>query len=283
MLKLNIASLKWVLATKAILQRYVTWQNQALELSTLSLNPPYLQAVLASILRHGSGFRYYEFFKSEQDLEAFIYEAQTLGIPVQAHAESMTMNPDFVELAVFLLGAGPYSYFSFSWGWTFADFPWLDQYDAPLGAPLGPPVRTNKTTPLPEWAPMNATNVACGLVPAPGQSGPNFAFLGNLPSAAACEAAARANASFATWTWVGTAGSHWRYGCYARLDAPPASCLAPGGDGGCGAPCYTDSEPDVVSAVNFGVNLTSTLWTRDFEHLHVEYEPGPYSARITPR
>ena len=65
--------------------------------STLSLNAAYLQAVLASILKHGSGFRYYEFFKSEEDLEAFIYEAQTLGIPVQAHAESMTMNPDFGE------------------------------------------------------------------------------------------------------------------------------------------------------------------------------------------
>ena len=188
-----------------------------------------------------------------------------------------------VELAVFLLGAGPYSYFSYSLRWNFGDFPWLPQYDVPLGAPLGPPVRTNKTTPLPAWEAMNATNVVCGLIPAPGHSGARFAFLGNQGSAAACAAAARANASFATWTWVGSDGGDWRFGCYARLDAPPADCLAPGAGGGCGAPCYTDTEPGTVSAVDFAVNVTSALWTRDFEHLHVEWEPGPYSARMTPQ
>jgi hypothetical protein len=250
--------------------------------STLTLNPAYHQAVLDSLQRHGHGFRYYEFFSSEQDLEAFIYEAQTLGLPVQAHAESMHMTPDFAELAAFLIGAGEYSYFSFSWGWTLADFPWLPYFDAPLGAPLGPPVRTNRTVPVAAWAAQNSTNVVCGLVPAPGDSGPGFAFLGNFGDAGACAAAVRANASLATWTWVGPGGKDWRNGCYARLEAPPPSCLPPNA-GGCGAPCFTDSEEGTSSAVDYAFEQNSTLWTRDFAHLHVEFEPGTFAARITPR
>lgn len=249
--------------------------------STLQLNAPYLNAVLDSIQRHGAGFRYYEFFKSEADLEAFIYEAQTLGIPVQAHAESLTMNPDFVELAVFLIGAGEYSYFSFSWAWTFEDFPWLPQFDAPLGAPLGPPVRTNRTTPVAPWAQRNATNLVCGLIPSPGHSGATFSFLGKMDAAADCERAARANSSFASWTWVGATGDEWARACYARLDAVPPQCLDAGDQ--CGAPCFTNSEANIISAVDYAANQTATLWSRDFEHLHVEFEPASYAARITPR
>ena len=250
--------------------------------STLARNPAYHAAVLDSIGRHGHGFRYYEFFSSESDLEAFIYEAQTLGLPVQAHAESMHMTPDFAELAAFLIAAGPYSYFSFSWGWTLSDFPWLSYFDEPLGAPLGPPVRSNSSVPVPAWAVLNATNVVCGLVPAPGRSGPNVAFLGSLGSADACAAAARANATLSSWTWVGPDGGEWSHGCYARLEPPPPSCLPPNA-GGCNAPCYTDSEPAIASAVNYAFLRNSSVWSRDFEHLHVEFEPASYAARITAR
>lgn len=259
------------------------WLSISLK-STLEFNRPYLEAVLASIQRHGAGLRYYEFFKSEADLEAFIYEAQTLRIPVQAHAETFTMNPDLVELAIFLIGAGEYSYFSFSWAWTFADFPWLPYYDAPLGAPLGPPVRVNVSRPIAPWAALSGTSLVCGLVPKPGASGANFAFLGNFPSADACADAARANASYASWTHVGRGLGDWSEGCYARLDAPPLSCLPlGGGGGGCGAPCFTDSEQAITSAVNYAYNVSAPMWTRDFARLHVEFEPLAYAARITQR
>jgi len=257
------------------------WLSISLK-STLDNNRPFLEAVLASIQRHGAGFRYYEFFKSEADLEAFIYEAQTLRIPVQVHAETFTMNPDLVELAIFLIGAGEYSYFSFSWAWTFADFPWLPAYDEPLGAPLGPPRRSNVSQPVAPWAALNSTNLVCGLVPSPGDSGANFVFLGNFTRADACAAAARANASFASWTHVGRGLGDWSNGCYARLDGPPLSCLPPGG-GGCGAPCYAASEPAMTAAVNYPFNISAPLWTRDFEHVHVEYEPLANAARITQR
>ena len=240
--------------------------------------------MLDSIAAHGHGFRYYEFFSSEADLEAFIYEAQVLGLPVQAHAESMHRTPDFAELASFLIGAGDYSYFSFSYGWTFSDFPWLPEYDAPLGKPLGAPVKTNRTTPVEPWATLNNTNLVCGLIPAPRSSGAAYAFLGEPASAAECAAAARANASFAAWTWVGASGGDWAKQCYGRLDTPPADCVSGGGGGGgCSAPCFTSAQADTYSALSYATNITSTLYTRDFEHLHVEFEPASYAARMTPR
>ena len=107
-------------------------------------------------------------------------------------------------------------------------------------------------------------------------------FNDNFTRANACAAAARANVSFASWTLVGRGLGDWSNGCYARLDAPPLSCLPPGG-GRCGAPCYTASDPAMTSAVNYTFNISAPLWTRDFEHVHVEFEPLANAARITQR
>ena len=148
--------------------------------------------------------------------------------------------------------------------------------------PLGPPLRNNVSQPVAPWAVLDGTNLVCGLVPKAGDSGANFVFLGNLARADACAAAARANASFASWTHVGRGLGNWSNGCYARLDAPPLSCLPPGG-GGCGAPCFTASDPAMAAAVDYSFNISAPLWTRDFEHVHVEYEPLANAARITPR
>ena len=249
--------------------------------STQTNNRPYHNAVTDSIRRHGSGARYYEFFTHPSPLDhlaTLAYEAQVLGIPVHAHAETITHNPSFVELAVFLLGAGNNSFFSYSPSWTFADFPWLPEFDLPLGAPQGPAVRSNATTP--PWEARNGTSLICGLVPAPGASGPGAAFVGSFPSAQACAAAVRGNASFTAWTWVAPlfGEASWRLGCYGVLQAQQAHCQSAPPQ--CSAPCFTQAAPGLVAAA--GVAFNRSVLSRTFEHLTVTYDPQTSQAWITP-
>lgn len=248
--------------------------------STLTNNPPYHRAVTDSIRRHRSGARYYEFFASSplDHLATLAFEAQTLGIPVHAHAESITYNPSFVELAIFLLGAGKNSFFSYSPSWTFSDFPWLPEFDLPLGAPQGPAVERNAT--LPPWEVRNGSSLICGLVPSPGASGPGAAFVGSMPSAEACQAAVRANASFTAWTWVTPlfGEASWRLGCYGLLNVQQPHCLSAPPQ--CSAPCFTQAAPGLVAAA--GVAFNQSVLSRTFELLTVTYNPKTNQAWIIP-
>jgi hypothetical protein len=243
--------------------------------------PDYCSAAHASMLKHGSGIRFYEFFGAEH-LEYLIYEAQTLGLPVVAHAGARTMNPDWVELAIFLVGAGPYSYFSFSSGWDFDSFAWEAEYDTPLGAPLTPATAVNTTSVVPPWAPLVGTNIIYSLPPAPGKSNAAVTFLGNVTSAEDC-AALVDTAAFAGWAWVSAADGLWSLGCYGRVDD---------GKGGFGAQCFPEVqappcsvalEAAVTSAVRFALAFNTTTWSREFEFLSVTYDPANQSATITQR
>lgn len=101
----------------------------------------YCDAAHASMAKHGHAIRFYEFF-NHLDFEYLIYEAQTLKLPIVAHG-GRTMRPDWVELSMFLIGAGEYSYWSYSEGWNYGSFPWQPEYDLKLGAPLTPPKFVN--------------------------------------------------------------------------------------------------------------------------------------------
>lgn len=248
---------------------------------TFAQIPDYCDAAHASMLKHGSGFRFYEFFSTEH-LEYMMYEAQTLGLPVVAHAGARTMNPDWVELAIFLIAAGPYSYFSYSSGWDLIDFAWEAEYDVPLGAPLAPATAVNTTRVVPPWTQLVGTNIIFSLPPAPGKSSAAVTFLGNATSADAC-AALVDTATAAGWAYVGAADGPWAFGCYARADdgrgdfGPacfPAAEVPP---------CSVALEPAVTSAVRFALSYNVSTWTRDFEFLSVAYDPGNRSAHITPR
>jgi hypothetical protein len=249
--------------------------------STLTTNPLYHAAVTGSIKKHGSGARYYEFFASSplDHLATLAYEAQTLGIPVHAHAESITHNPSFVELAIFLLGMGSNSFFSYSPSWTFSDFPWLPEFDLPLGAPQGPAVESNVTAP--PWEVRSGTSLICGLVPSPGASGPGAAFVGSFSSAETCAAAVRAHANFTAWTWVAPlfGEASWRLGCYGLLDEQQPHCLSAPPQ--CGPPCFSQAAPGLVAAA--GVAVNQSVLVRAFEHLTVTYAPTSSEAWITPR
>ena len=248
---------------------------------TFDAAPAYCEAAHASMLKHGSGLRFYEFFSYEH-LAFFTYEAQTLGLPVVAHAGARTMNPDWVELAMFLIGAGPYSYFSYSSGWDTTSFAWEAEYDAPLGAPLTPAVAVNTTRTTPPWTPLVGTNIIFSLPPAPGKSSGAVTYLGSAPSAAAC-AALVDEAVYAGWAYVGAAGGAWALGCYGRTDAGAAGLDAACFPEAQAPPCSVALEASVTSAVRFALTLNTTSWSREFEHLSVTYDPANHSAHITPR
>ena len=249
---------------------------------TASQVSDYCSAVHASMLQHGSGMRFYEFFTAGY-LEYMAYEAQTLGLPVVAHAGGRTMSPDWVELAVFLIAAGNYSYFSYSSGWELADFPWMPEYDLPLGEPLTPATAVNTTTVLPPWASLNGTSLIFSLPPAPGRDAPGLRFLGNASSAQACESVALGvQPAVLGWTWVSqAAGGVWGLGCYARTGPSgfDASCFPENR----AAPCNVVLQAGCTSAVGFALSFNATSWAREFEHVSVSYDPKSGAAHITPR
>jgi hypothetical protein len=243
--------------------------------ATRSTQTPVHAFLVASLLAHKSGFRFYEGFTNVEQMLTMAEEVEA-GIPVQAHAYSMTHAPDFVELALFLLAAGPYSYFSYSGGWGFDSFAWLPEYDLPLGAPLGPYVVTNSTGPsIPPWTPQPTLNLICGM---PGHA-PGIIFVGALPNAAACYSAVRGNTSFTMATYVKTPNSY--AGCWARTQPLPSECMA---GGGCGAPCFMNFEADCESAFATAIpGMQHTTYTREFEHLTVTYDTNNHTAHLTPR
>jgi hypothetical protein len=78
--------------------------------TSLANHPDYYQAQLALLLKHGNGFRFWEFFTdSEDDVQSLAYETQTRGAPTHVHVTKRTLNPDWVELACFLLAMGEHS------------------------------------------------------------------------------------------------------------------------------------------------------------------------------
>ncbi len=65
------------------------------------------------------------------------------------HAEQYKVAVKNLEfnLAAFLVGAGEYSYFCYTWGWLpeYGSFDWYPEFDKPLGAPKGDAVRDGWT------------------------------------------------------------------------------------------------------------------------------------------
>lgn len=256
------------------------WMCVSLTCSFSSI-PGYCDSAHQSMLKHNSGMRFYEFFGAG-NLEYMMYEAQTLGLPIVAHAGARTMSPDWVELAVFLIGAGNYSYFSFSRGWDYPDFPWQPEYDMPLGAPLTPALPVNTSTTLPPWTTLTGTSLIFSLPQAPGKDGPGVHFLGNASSASLCsQAALQVQPPVLGWTWVSDTGGVWALSCYARTGPVgfDASCFpqnqAP--------PCNVVQQTGCTSAVAFGLTFNTTSWTREFEHVSVSYCPSNGTAHITPK
>ena len=83
--------------------------------TSLGNHPDYYQAQLELLIKHGNGFRFWEFFTTtEDDVASLAYETLTKGVPTHVHVTERTLNPDWVELACYLLAMGEYSYFSYS-------------------------------------------------------------------------------------------------------------------------------------------------------------------------
>ena len=257
--------------------------------NSLGHNAEYYLAQLALLAGHGNGWRFYESFEVSPDsLATYLFEAQGLNVssgaalpatpryavPVMMHTYATpTMNPDWVELAAFLLGANTNSYFSCSQGWDIDSFPVHPEFARPLGAPLGPPTLSQQA--LPPWALIPGLNVVDSLPPSPGANASNAVFLGRVPTPADCAALARAG-SFAAFTHT-LDGSAWSSTCYARNDTLPARCFTAAG-AGAGPPCFSVFGPGHASGCGEPVPGGGPAeYRREFEHLRVTLR-GPLAG-----
>ena len=83
----------------------------------------------------GVAIRYWEEYNMEdpQKFISFLWESQQ-GYKIEIHG-GHTNNPDWVELASFLIAANNQSYFSSSNGWYINSGWWKSEYGYKLGAP----------------------------------------------------------------------------------------------------------------------------------------------------
>ena len=284
---LTLASLQTLAATldKAVALDKIISVSSHTDLATS--RDFYLQQCAILAARKAHAIRFWEFFQaSENHLESLIYETQTLGLATQVHVQDRTLNPSWVELAVFLLGAGENSYFSVSKPWNINSFDVFPEFSLPLGAPAGPAVRTTTAAPpTAPWALLPAQNLIYNLPPpppwTPGQGIPGtLAYLGAAATADACLALVRANASFTAMTFVGANDKEWSLTCWGRLDEQDwAACI--GGEVET-PPCSAAAEAVCVSAVAAPLSRNVTTWSRSFEHLAVTWWPTNGSAVLLP-
>jgi len=102
----------------------------------------YYEDYIAALVAHSnSSIRYWEFF-STGSLNMFMSEVAQ-GLAQHVHVRSRTLNPDWVELAAFLIGAGDHCYFSCSGPWNLDSFSVFPEFQKPLGKPLGAAVLHN--------------------------------------------------------------------------------------------------------------------------------------------
>jgi hypothetical protein len=280
-----------LVATDALLAAAAGWGKIISVSSHTSLgsNGDYYNKYANILARYpGVAIRFYEFWVQSNDMvTTLVRETQELGLAVHVHTNKRTMNPDWVELAAFLIGAGEYSYFSASANWMLDSWTMYPEFTRPLGPPTSPPVFTpgapETYTP---WQLIPAQNLVYGAPPCGNCSLPGVAaYVGIQPSADACLAAVRTTLPSATgMTWVSSAGGDYALGCWARVDAAflsnaPECVLRQTA----AAPCYSQPQGTGTSAAAVAVARNGTagdVWTRSYEHLKVTYKPGLSAATL---
>ena len=214
---------------------------------------------------------------SDDYVATLVRETQTLSLPVHVHTNRRTMSPDWVELAAFLIGAGEYSYFSYSQNWMLDSWSVPPEFTRALGPPTSPPARAaGPPEAYAPWQAIPSQHLAFGAVSCPNCSLPGTVeYVGTLAGWDACLAAARAAFPSARGvTFVGDDGTKWAHGCWARVDAAfdPAACIL---HETARAPCYAAAQTSVTSAVSVPAVRNGTVtWTRTYAHLNVTYAVG---------
>ena len=81
--------------------------------------------------------RYWEEYEinTQEKFISFLWESQN-NYKIQIHAGDRTMNPDWVELASFLIACNNQSWFSYSTGWMIESQWWQPEFANKLGNPL---------------------------------------------------------------------------------------------------------------------------------------------------
>mmetsp|Transcript_19483 Transcript_19483/g.30963 ORF Transcript_19483/g.30963 Transcript_19483/m.30963 type:complete len:352 (-) Transcript_19483:2425-3480(-) len=130
--------------TQQDLHAYEVGHNASISQIQLQLNKTNASIVIADNgwVPDGVCGTMLQFFDaSEQSIQQLASLSST-GILVEAHASDC--DPITDTLAAFLIGAGKYSYYACSSGWQWPDGwdVWHEQYDKPLGQPLGDATKT---------------------------------------------------------------------------------------------------------------------------------------------
>lgn len=252
--------------------------------STLSEHAAYYAAHTAILARYPTAaIRFWEFFTPTEDsLASLMYEAGTLGLATHVHVTTRTLAPDWVELAVFLLGMGEHSYFSYSGPWMLDSFAVYPEYSRALGQPLGAAVNATVQKPYSAWQLIAGQNLVYGLPSCPtcNVTGVLTSF-GTVPTAQDCLAAvmaASAPASYTAMSWVEQDGSEWGRHCYGRLDSFNASACI--NEEAVGAPCYASAQAGHVSAVAQPWARIVRQWSRSFQHVDVTWSSDEGNATI---
>ena len=242
-------------------------------------------AQTALLVKNGNGIRFWEFWEANEDyIESLIYETKTLGLPTHVHTAHRTLNPDWVELATFLLGAGQFSYFSYSGPWNLDSFNVYPEYTMKLGAPLGDAVNETVIVPTAPWQLLYKQNLVFDLPPAPNSSIPGLlAFVGVFAEPTSCAKASQGVEGATAFTWAGASDGVWANHCWARLDVETPefwqSCISNQDNT---SPCYATIEDACVSGVAVPLSYQEVVWKRSFEHLDVVYWSSNSSATLTP-
>eukprot|EP01084_Bolivina_argentea_P194458 333643_1 len=180
------------------------------------------------------------------------------GVAVHVHACSKTMNPDWVELAAFLIIANNQSWFSYSSGWT-VDDPWYQkEFNYSLGEPVSDATCINDM----QWHVFDGINTLAysNAVPGGNSSDNMIVYIGKFDNYTGCVDAVELNTGFGGFNWVKSNAGVWSNMCYGIY----------------GARWINYPQSNTVSG-----HLGNLHCTREFKYAFVQFDILNEAANIT--
>lgn len=183
------------------------------------------------------------------------------NIPEHVHAASKTLNPDWVELAAYLIGAHNQTWFSFSHGWTITSGWYQPEFIKPLGTPLN----DGKCVSDGKWNVFMNTNNVYGQVDAGKNSTDGtIIYVGEFSDYQGCIDGINAldvgNKNFGSFTWADNNAGIYAKMCYAK---------------------YGESWNIEADNTSISGHFGNLYCTRQFEHCDVQLDVLNYAANIT--
>eukprot|EP01084_Bolivina_argentea_P319919 554959_1 len=181
-----------------------------------------------------------------------------VNMAIHFHNCKKKMNPDWVELAAFLIVANNQSWFSYSEGWT-VEQPW---YQTEFGNSLGQPFGDANCTNDRQWHVFEGiNNLAYSDAIAGGNSSDGMIiYIGMFDSYEQCMEAVQIHKEFGSFNWIDDSGGVWKNMCYGKY----------------GGSWMNYPQKNTVSG-----HLGNLYCTRQFANASVQFDILYQSANIT--